>query len=121
MGLGLRKGTPGEPRLPDWPNLSFRRRPLNVVRNLALEIEDGNHYSLSVMGLSEPDFERDRSKWGKVDTKALRVSGPRTFGYAPDMSAALDLEDPDLVHVHGLWIYPSVAAIRWSRLESRIW
>src|SRR5271165_4907043 len=87
----------------------------DAVRNLALEIEDGNRYSPSVMGLSEPNFERDRSLWGKVGTEAFRVRGPRFFGYAPDLSTALHLKNPTLIHIHGLWIYPSVAAIRWSR------
>ena len=87
----------------------------DAVRNLGLEIEDGNRYSPSVMGLSESNFERDRSLWGKVDTQAFRVRGPRSFGYAPELSGALSLKDPALIHIHGLWIYPSVAALRWSR------
>ena len=87
----------------------------DAVRNLALEIEDGNRYSPSVMGLNEPYFERDRPLWGKVEIQAFRVRGPRAFGYAPDLSWALHLKDPALIHIHGLWTYPSVAAIRWSR------
>lgn len=87
----------------------------DALRNLALEIQDGNRYSPSVMGLSEPNFERDRHLWGKVETQAFRVRGPRTFGYAPELSRALDRTNPALVHVHGLWMYPSVAAIQWSR------
>jgi len=87
----------------------------DAIRNLALEIKEGNRYSPSVMGLSEPNFERDNYLWGKVDTKAFQVRGPRSFGYAPELSAALHLKDPALIHVHGLWIYPSVAAIQWSQ------
>ncbi len=87
----------------------------DVIRNLALEIEGGHRYLPSVMGLSEPNFERDRSLWGRIDTRAFQVHGPRSFGYAPDLSKALRLENPVLLHIHGLWIYASVAAIRWSR------
>jgi glycosyltransferase involved in cell wall biosynthesis len=87
----------------------------DAVRNLALEIEGGNHYSASVIGLSEPHFERDQSLWGKVETKAFPVRGPRSFGYAPDILKALKAQSPVLLHIHGLWIYPSVAAIQWSR------
>lgn len=87
----------------------------DAMRNLALEIEDGNRYSPSVMGLSEPNCERDRSLWGKVETRAFQVSGPRSFGYAPELSRALHLKEPALIHIHGLWIYPSVVALHWSR------
>jgi len=86
----------------------------DAVRNLALEVEDGNLYSPSVMGLREPNFERDQPLWGKVETRAFRVRGPFFFGYAPEVSKALHLKNPALIHVHGLWIYPSVAAIQWS-------
>jgi glycosyltransferase involved in cell wall biosynthesis len=86
----------------------------DALRNLALGIEDGNRYAPSVMGLSEPNFERDRSLWGKVEAQAFGVRGPRVFGYAPELSRALHLKNPDLLHIHGLWIYPSVAAIRWA-------
>lgn len=87
----------------------------DALRSLALEIADGNRYSPSVMGLSEPNFERDRSLWGTVETRALRVRGPGAFGYAPELSRALHLKNPVLLHVHGLWMYTSVAAIRWAR------
>ena len=41
--------------------------------------------------------------------------GPRAFGYAPELSRALDAARLDLVHTHGLWMYPSVAAAwRWA-------
>jgi len=86
----------------------------DALRNLALEIENGDRYSPSVIGLCEPNFERDRSQWGKVDTEAFQVRGPRSFGYAPELSRALCLKNPALLHIHGLWMYPSVAAIRWS-------
>ncbi|MGA9673641.1 MAG: glycosyltransferase [Terracidiphilus sp.] len=87
----------------------------DAMRNLVLEVENGDRYSSSVMGLNEANFERDRLLWGKVDINAFRVLGPRSFGYAPELSRALHLKNPALVHIHGLWIYPSVAVIRWSR------
>ena len=87
----------------------------DALRNLALGIQEGDRYSPSVMGLSEPNFERDRSLWGKVEAKAFPVLGPGFFGYSPELSKALYLKNPALLHIHGLWMYPSVAAIQWSR------
>ncbi len=87
----------------------------DALRNLALGVEEGNRYLPSVMGLSEPNFERDRTQWGKVEAKAFPVRGPGFFGYSPELSRSLELKNPALLHIHGLWIYPSVAAIQWSR------
>jgi glycosyltransferase involved in cell wall biosynthesis len=40
---------------------------------------------------------------------------PRSFGYAPDLDRALARFDPDIVHLHGLWMYPALAVWRWHR------
>ena len=45
--------------------------------------------------------------------------GPAAFGYSPSLLQALRLAKLDLLHVHGLWMYPSVAAPRWSGRERR--
>lgn len=87
----------------------------DALRNLAIAIKTENRYSLSVVALRDPETDRDQSLWGDVDTTALRVHGPRAFGYALGLVRALELSDPDILHVHGLWMYPSVAAIHWSR------
>ncbi len=87
----------------------------DAVRNLALGFKNQRCYSLSVIGLEDPYFDLDRIHWHALQTTALKVQGPRGFGYAPDFSRALDSTNPDLLHVHGLWMYPSLAAVRWSR------
>jgi len=87
----------------------------DAVRNLALEMERQQRYLPSVIGLEDNGADLDRPLWGKIVTHALRARGPRAFGYAPAMSKILQEENPDLLHVHGLWMYSSVAAIRWAR------
>jgi glycosyltransferase involved in cell wall biosynthesis len=87
----------------------------DAVRNLALEMEEQRRYSTSVVGLDDPSAELDRPLWGRIETTAMRVRGPHAFGYAPDLSRTLRSKNPDLIHVHGLWMYPSVAANHWSR------
>lgn len=87
----------------------------DAVRNLTLEIERQHRYLPSVIGLDDPGSELDRYLWGKIDVRAMRVRGPRIFGYAPEMVTTLRSRDPDILHVHGLWMYTSVAAIRWAR------
>jgi glycosyltransferase involved in cell wall biosynthesis len=87
----------------------------DAMRNLTLEMTRQHRYLPSVIGLDDPNSELDRPLWGKVETETLKVQGPRAFGYAPDLTKALELQDPELLHVHGLWMYTSVAAVRWSR------
>src|SRR5271165_2682325 len=84
----------------------------DAVRNLTLEMERQHRYLPSVVGLDDENSEVDRPLWGRIETHALQVRGPRAFGYAPGMSKTLQFESPDLLHVHGLWMYSSIAAVR---------
>ena len=89
----------------------------DVMRNLAIEIKKENGYSLSVIGLRDSETDRDQSLWDNhtIETVAFPVRGPHAFGYAPGLVRNLEQNDSDVLHVHGLWMYLSVAAIRWSR------
>ncbi len=86
-----------------------------AVRGLAQAIDEQQQYSPAVLGLYEPGYEADRAAWRGIEAKAFKVVGPRAFGYSPALSHFLRANEPDLVHVHGLWVYTSIAAIQWSR------
>ncbi len=49
-----------------------------------------------------------------TEFRTFPVAGPAAFGYLPGLSQTLEAERLDLVHTHGLWMYPSVACLRWS-------
>lgn len=49
-----------------------------------------------------------------VDFRAFPIAGPAAFGYLPGLGRTLDSERLDLLHTHGLWMYTSVACVRWS-------
>jgi glycosyltransferase involved in cell wall biosynthesis len=44
-----------------------------------------------------------------------RTLGPKAFGFSSELVNILDRERPDLVHLHGLWTYGSIAARIWKR------
>jgi len=88
---------------------------VDVVRSLSQTIRIESRYSVSVLGLRDAEEDLDRASWGSIEPEAFGVYGPKGFGYAPGLAKALVATNPDVVHVHGLWMYPSVAAIRWSR------
>ena len=45
--------------------------------------------------------------------------GPASFGYAPGLLPALRAGELDVLHVHGLWMYLSVAARKWAHEAGR--
>ncbi|MCB2218436.1 glycosyltransferase [Desulfofustis glycolicus] len=52
----------------------------------------------------------DKASWGTVPLYVLPTFGPVAFGYQPGFRKQVALAGLDLVHVHGLWMYPSLAA-----------
>jgi glycosyltransferase involved in cell wall biosynthesis len=56
----------------------------------------------------------DRSAWGDMSVHVQRQVGPAGFGFQPELMSALRKSALDILHLHGLWMYPSVAALRWS-------
>lgn len=82
----------------------------SLARQLCREALD-----VRVFGLRDPSTEADRASWGDIPLAAFPVSGPRAFGYAGRLGGALADASLDVLHVHGLWMYPSVAASHWGR------
>ncbi len=67
-----------------------------------------------VLGLRDGETEADAAAWGTVPVTAAPARGPASFGFSAAFERALAEIRPDIIHVHGLWMYPSVAALRWS-------
>jgi poly(glycerol-phosphate) alpha-glucosyltransferase len=49
----------------------------------------------------------------------IQVVGPSRFCFQPALAAVLQAAKPDVIHLHGLWTYQSVAALRWGRTTGR--
>jgi poly(glycerol-phosphate) alpha-glucosyltransferase len=87
----------------------------DAMRNLTIAIAAEKRYLPLVFGARDAYTKIDEPLLGEVPTRTFPVSGPRIFGYAPGLAAALNTSNADLLHVHGIWMYPSVVALRWSR------
>lgn len=87
-----------------------------VVSSLSKEQQSKGH-EVRVFGLeSSAWMEGDKDCWHGAPAEAFKVLGrPRSFGYAPDLARALARFDPDVVHLHGLWMYPARAVWEWHR------
>lgn len=74
---------------------------------------------LSVLGLDDQNTSLRGRDWNGVQTAAFPTYGPSSWGYSPKLAGCLKTARADLLHVHGLWMYPSVASRRWSRATRR--
>lgn len=74
---------------------------------------------VEVVGLDHLKWEEEKSDWDGITALALPVTGPRSFGYAPTMTETLVQKNPDIVHLHGLWLHPGRSVLQWSRQTGR--
>lgn len=84
-----------------------------AVRALSRSLIDGG-CDVRVYGGNDAYSNEDRKKWGQTPVTTLPTLGPRAFGFQRGLMDALDAYRPDLLHVQGLWMYPSMAAMRWA-------
>jgi glycosyltransferase involved in cell wall biosynthesis len=57
----------------------------------------------------------------KLDVRIFPARRPLRFAYAPELYATLSREAHryDLIHIHGLYLYPTLAAFRVARSEAK--
>jgi poly(glycerol-phosphate) alpha-glucosyltransferase len=84
------------------------------VRQLSLAMNALPDVEVEVFGLMDQYAQEDLVAWDGVKTHLLDQRGPRIFGYAPKLRIALSDAQLDVLHVHGIWMYPSVASRRWA-------
>lgn len=75
--------------------------------------------NVKVFSIIDQFSGEDAPEWRGLDLQLLHCRGSEAFGYAPEIACALDAHRLDLIHSHGLWMYPSLAALRWSRRWDR--
>jgi glycosyltransferase involved in cell wall biosynthesis len=72
--------------------------------------------NLSAKGLDIVLVAGDAPDRVSKQTRVVRYKtvGPRTFAFSLDLLRILDRERPDIVHLHGLWTYASIASQVWK-------
>jgi len=89
------------------------------VRRLHQSLAEFPDLRVTVLGLRDEFTEADLAAWSPLNVRAFVTRGPRQFGYAPRLAPALLEQDEDILHMHGIWQYPSVVATRWHRKTGR--
>ncbi|EDM85040.1 Glycosyl transferase, group 1 [Limnobacter sp. MED105] len=70
---------------------------------------------VSVVGLNHPDWPKEASKWVGGTPYLFDVIGPRSLGYAPNMLSGIEALNPDIVHLHGLWMHSGRSVLQWAK------
>lgn len=92
---------------------------LEPVREIARRVHASDGFSVAALGLKDAASDQDQPGWQPVPVSHERVLGPHRLGYAPGFSRAIERLQPDLIHAHGLWMYPALASWRWRRRHGR--
>src|SRR5215475_13150404 len=90
----------------------------HVIHRLAPLLQTAPDLQVEVFGLIDAELPT-ADDWHGVPVTALPTYGPPAWGYAPGLAASLSDSDLDLLHIHGLWMYPSMACLRWARSTAR--
>jgi len=87
------------------------------VRGLAKAVASTNA-TVRVFGISDEQSAIDSEEWRPLSVQTFR-SQLRVWGYASQLVPAMLGADLDVLSVHGLWKYCSVAARRWHQRTDR--
>src|SRR5580704_10192476 len=87
----------------------------DAMRNLTLAIASENRYLPEVFSARDAYTKADEPLWGNITTRTFPVRGPRIFGYAPGLASAVEASNADILHIHGIWMYPSLVSLRSAR------
>jgi poly(glycerol-phosphate) alpha-glucosyltransferase len=70
---------------------------------------------VEIFGIADHESAADAAGWDGPPLNLHAVRGSVAFGYAPRLTRSLHCRRPSLLHANGLWMYPSLASLRWSR------
>lgn len=72
-----------------------------------------------IFALDDIHAAEDSGRFAPDAVHLSHVSGPRQIGFAPGMVDALERTQLDILHLHGIWMYPSRAGAVWARRTGR--
>lgn len=88
------------------------------MQNHAIELSNLG-IDVSVHGVTDEYSDDDRSEWGDVPTYLSNSLGPKRIAFAPNLAKSIAAADPQIIHQHGLWQYPTVVVNSWRRRTGR--
>jgi glycosyltransferase involved in cell wall biosynthesis len=84
-------------------------------RSLAIGLNKIKNSEISIFGLEDVFSEIDLPSWGVLPTFLLPTIGFKSFGFSPSFYGKLKATNVDIIHSHGLWMYPSIVVTKWAK------
>lgn len=78
----------------------------------------GNEFGIKplVLGVNDPDTAVDIAKYTpEINVRSVNRKGPGIIAYAPDLLSVIEQSATDLVHAHGLRMWPIYGAYKAAR------
>lgn len=72
-----------------------------------------------VFALRDEYSAADIGRFGPSAVHFSDIRGPGIFGYAPRLLGSLERAGLDLLHLHGIWMYPSHAGTAWAKRSGK--
>ncbi|HUI44629.1 MAG TPA: glycosyltransferase [Nitrospirota bacterium] len=72
-----------------------------------------NGVNVAVIGVQNSSSPIDASFWQHISVNALPAEFPRLYSYSSKFTKQFSTFSPDIVHTHGIWLYPHLAAYRY--------
>lgn len=70
---------------------------------------------IRVFGIADEAWASgDAESWQGAPAEVFQRFGPANLGFMPKLGAALAAYKPDIVHLHGIWMYSSAIAASWA-------
>jgi len=88
------------------------------VRYLTQETAQHN-VDINVLSLKDQFSTVDMPQWDPLEVYVYPVIGPARFGWSPGLARHLMASNTEIVHLHGVWQYLTMALLRWSRQTGR--
>lgn len=93
----------------------------NIMIALAKGVSANSDFRISACGLEPRNHAEDLKQWRPVQATVFKRDVPllQRFGYSTSLKAHLFNTAPSLVHLHCLWLYPSLATLSWASRTKR--
>nr|WP_319250265.1 glycosyltransferase [uncultured Celeribacter sp.] len=85
-----------------------------VMQTLSMDLS-AIGFDVQVFAGRDESSLSDLAAWGDIPVKLHKRIGPASLGFQSGLSRSLRKHNLDLIHLHGLWMYPSIAALRASK------
>jgi len=86
-----------------------------AIEGLARALNGRADVDVELFGLEDSHTRSDTDAWTGLTVHASLAVGPEPFGYSPALLSSLYAAELDIHHAHGLWMYPSIASLRWAK------